>query len=298
MYRNQRVTDLRVYNPFVGWVEFRDSPSKIVSLNPSITETLFELGAGKRVVGVSSWCHRPKEALSRPKVGSYTLVIEEKLRQLDPELIFTTTGAQKEALLKLLDLGYPTYPIPYPRDLYAILSMFAEVGGLIGENFRALELCRSAVELIGQLSSRWKEKSIAVRSPRVYVEIDLGGPTVPAYFNHITHAFHLAGIENVLLHRPVDYLYGMQVNGYEVFDVVTEIRRLDPDVIVFESKSFHPNDREGLEVMESRGLSDLRVVKTGRVLTVPADTLAHYGPTFLKEVLTVCDKVWEAFLKG
>ncbi|MCS7094752.1 MAG: ABC transporter substrate-binding protein [Thaumarchaeota archaeon] len=288
---------MKVYNPFVGWVEFRDNPSRIVSLNPSITETIFELGAGQRVVGVSSWCHRPKDALSRPKVGSYTLVLVERLRQLDPELIFTTTGAQKEALLKLLELGYPTYPIPYPRDLYAILSTFADVGGLIGENVRALKLCRSAVELIARLSSRWRENRVAVRVPRVYVEIDLGGPTIPAYFNHITHAFHLAGIENVLLHRSVDYLYGMPVNGYEVFDVVAELRKIDPDVIVFESKSFHPNQHEGLEVMESRGLSDLKAVRSGKVLTLPADTLAHYGPTFLREVLSVCENIWEVYLR-
>ncbi|MEN3048080.1 MAG: ABC transporter substrate-binding protein [Candidatus Caldarchaeales archaeon] len=288
---------MRAYNPFVGWVEFRDRPERIVSLNPSITETLFELGAGERVVGVSSWCHRPKEALSRPKVGSYTVVLEERLRQLSPDLIFTTTGAQREALLKLLELGYPTYPIPYPKDLYGILSMFSEVGGLIGENSRALELCRSGVEQIGRLATM-RERGAGVRPPRVYVEIDLGGPTVPAYFNHITHALYVAGIENVLLGRSVDYLYGMKVGEHEVFDVASELRRLDPDVIVFESKSFHPNPREGLEVMEGRGLGDLRSVREEKVVTLPADTLAHYGPSFLREVGGVCEGIWSLYLRG
>lgn len=288
---------MKAYNPFVGWVEFRDRPERIVSLNPSITETLFELGAGERVVGVSSWCHRPKEALSRPKVGSYTMVLEDKLRQLDPDLIFTTTGAQREALLKLLGLGYPTYPIPYPRDLYAILSMFAEVGGLIGENEKALELCRSSIERVSALAAM-RERGEGARPPRVYVEIDLGGPTVPAYFNHITHAFYIAGIENVLLNRSVDYLYGMKVGDYDVFDVASELRRLDPDVIVFESKSFHPNPREGLEVMEGRGLGDLRAVGEGKVITLPADTLAHYGPSFLREVGGVCERIWTLHLRS
>jgi ABC-type Fe3+-hydroxamate transport system substrate-binding protein len=90
----------------------------------------------------------------------------------------------------------------------------------------------------------------------------------------------------------VDYLYGMEVKGYEAVDVVVELRRRDPDVIVFESKSFHPRESEGLEVMLSRGLSDLRAVKERRVLTIPADTLAHYGPSFLREVGGVLERVW------
>lgn len=279
---------MRAFNPFVGWVEFADRPERIVSLNPSITETLFELGAGDRVVGVSSWCHRPREALSRPKVGSYTHLLEEKLLSLEPDVVFTTTGAQRGVLERLVQLGIPTYPIPYPRDLYAILSMVAEVGGLIGEQEAALELSSELLREINELRSLARKGA----RPTVYVEIDLGGPTIPGYFNHITHALHLAGLRNAFGDRRVDYLYGMEVKGYEVLDVVGALRERDPDVIVFESKSFHPRETEGLEVMLSRGLSDLRAVTEGRVLTVPADTLAHYGPSFVREVRTVLERVW------
>ncbi len=279
---------MRVFNPFVGWVEFRDLPERIVSLNPSITETLFELGAGDRVVGVSSWCHRPREALSRPKVGSYTHLLEEKLLSLKPDLVFTTTGAQRGVLERLVQLGVPTYPIPYPRDVYSILSMVSDVGGLIGEQEAALRLCS---ELLGRLHGLGSLARPG-RRPKVYVEIDLGGPTIPGYFNHINHALHLAGFMNAFGDRPVDYVYGMEVKGYEAVDVAAELRARDPDVIVFESKNFHPRDGEGLEMIVSRGLSDLRAVRERRVLTIPADTLAHYGPSFLREIGGVLEKVW------
>lgn len=279
---------MRVFNPFVGWVEFSDRPERIVSLNPSVTETLFELGAGDRVVGVSSWCHRPKEALSRPKVGSYTHLLEERLLSLEPDIVFTTTGAQRGVLERLVQLGIPTYPIPYPKDLYAILSMVSEVGGLIGERDAALELCSELLLNIQELRSLARSN---VR-PSVYVEIDLGGPTIPGYFNHVTHALHLAGLRNAFSDRGVDYLYGMEVKGYEVLDVVGAIRERDPDAIVFESKSFHPRESEGLEVMLSRGLSDLRAVREGRVMTLPADTLAHYGPSFVRGIGAVLERVW------
>ncbi|MEM0482823.1 MAG: ABC transporter substrate-binding protein [Nitrososphaerota archaeon] len=282
---------MRVYSPYVGWVEYPDRPSRIISLCPSVTETLFMLGVGGRVVGVSSWCHRPREALKRPKVGSYTEILRDKVRELGPELIFTTVGAQRRALEELLSLGYPTYPVPLPKDVYAILSMVVEVGGMVGEPEAALSLSDRLARRLEDLRTLRRGN----RMPRVYVEIDLGGPTVPAYFNHINSALHLAGIANIFGDSPDEYLYGMRVGDYPVLDVAGELQRRDPDVIVYESKSFHPLPDEGLEVMRKRGLEGLRAVKTGSVLTLPADTLAHYGPSFLEEVVKVCERVWELF---
>jgi ABC-type Fe3+-hydroxamate transport system substrate-binding protein len=284
---------LKVYNPFVGWVNFVDRPQRIVSLNPSVTETLYMLGAGDRVVGVSSWCHRPAEVLSKPKVGSYTMVLEDKLAMLNPDLLLTTTGAQRGIVEKLVALGYPTYPIPYPRDLYSILSMISEIGGLIGENDKALNLCEQLLKHVEKLRSLGREFTNKHQSrPTVYVEIDLGGPTIPAYFNHITHALYLAGLKNMFQHISQDYVYGMEVKGYLAIDIAETLRKLDPDIIVYESKNLHPDVNEAFQVMQSRGLANLRAVESGKVITLPADTLAHYGPSFLIEIVNVARNIW------
>jgi iron complex transport system substrate-binding protein len=285
---------LKVYNPFVGWVNFVDRPQRIVSLNPSVTETLYMLGAGDRVVGVSSWCHRPAEVLSKPKVGSYTMVLEDKLAMLNPDLLLTTTGAQRGIVEKLVALGYPTYPIPYPRDLYSILSMISEIGGLIGENDKALNLCEQLLKHVEKLRSLGREFTNKHQSrPTVYVEIDLGGPTIPAYFNHITHALYLAGLKNMFQHISQDYVYGMEVKGYLAIDIAETLRKLDPDIIVYESKNLHPDGNEAFQVMHSRGLANLRAVESGKVITLPADTLAHYGPSFLTEIVNVARNIWK-----
>jgi iron complex transport system substrate-binding protein len=285
---------LKVYNPFVGWVNFVDRPQRIVSLNPSVTETLYMLGAGDRVVGVSSWCHRPAEVLSKPKVGSYTMVLEDKLAMLNPDLLLTTTGAQRGIVEKLVALGYPTYPIPYPRDLYSILSMISEIGGLIGENDKALNLCEQLLKHVEKLRSLGREFTNKHQSrPTVYVEIDLGGPTIPAYFNHITHALYLAGLKNMFQHISQDYVYGMEVKGYLAIDIAETLRKLDPDIIVYESKNLHPDVNEAFQVMQSRGLANLRAVESGKVITLPADTLAHYGPSFLTEIVNVARNIWK-----
>lgn len=279
---------MRLYNPFTGWVEYPDQPARIASLCPSVTETLFMLGAGNRVVGVSSWCHRPREALSKPKIGSYVEVVEETMAKLKPQLVITTTGAQRQVIEKLMSKNYSIYPIPFPKDIYSILSMVIEVGGLIGEHQEALNLSTTLLAQIEDLRSLRRPG----RRPRVYVEIDLGGPTIPAYFSHVTSAFTIAGIDNVFADTPQSYLYGMKVNNYEVIDVAAELKRRNPDLIVFESKSFNPDEDEGLKIMRERGLESLEAVETGKVLTLPADTLAHYGPSFIVEAHKVVEKIY------
>src|ERR1700722_2489054 len=68
-------------------------PARIVSTFPSITETLFALGAGDRVVGVSNYCRYPAAALSLPKVGTYTKPDPERIALLRPDLVFIQKSA-------------------------------------------------------------------------------------------------------------------------------------------------------------------------------------------------------------
>jgi iron complex transport system substrate-binding protein len=62
-------------------------PKRIVSTAPSITETLFELGLGGRVVGVSQYCHYPPEVRSRTIVGTFLQPNAEVIARLRPELV-------------------------------------------------------------------------------------------------------------------------------------------------------------------------------------------------------------------
>ena len=82
-------------------MEIPDNPKRIISFSPAVTETLFMLGLGENIVGVSAFCARPEEARKKRKVGSYNSVSFDLLRSLHPDLIFTVTGYQREFALKL-----------------------------------------------------------------------------------------------------------------------------------------------------------------------------------------------------
>lgn len=65
-------------------------PARIVSLTPGVTETLFALGVGDRVVGVSRYCDYPPEAVARPKVGTFLAPVVEAVAALGPDLVLTS----------------------------------------------------------------------------------------------------------------------------------------------------------------------------------------------------------------
>lgn len=106
---------MKLTHDWLGPLELPDDPRRIVSLAPNVTETLFALGLGERVVGRSAFCYRPAAALALPVVSSYTRVRWELLESLRPDLVLVSTGVQRELLLSCTGGGSPSSPSPCPR---------------------------------------------------------------------------------------------------------------------------------------------------------------------------------------
>ncbi len=277
----------RVYNPYIGWLTLPEKPRRIVSLNPSATEALFSIGSGDVVIGTSSWCRRPREAVGKPKVGSYMTVNLRLLEKLRPDLVITSTGVQRNIIRHLRMLGFPIYPIAPPKSVFGIMELVLEVGGLIGEGPRATEVVLRLTEELDDI------RGLARRGlrPTVYVEMNIGGPVIPAYYSHVTSALSLAGFHGLFEDIAAQYLFGMSVPGHEPLDIDTVVRR-DPDLIVYESKSPRPTIDEFLELAKLRGWMNMRAVGEGRILLLPVDTLAHHGPSFLVDFKDVGKRLW------
>src|SRR5271155_1032099 len=84
------------------------SPARIVSLVPSVTETLFALGAGPEVVGVSQYCDYPMEVTKLPKVGDFIAPNLEAIVALRPTLVIgIATASDQRQIAALNALGIP-----------------------------------------------------------------------------------------------------------------------------------------------------------------------------------------------
>src|SRR5271170_7692935 len=114
-------------------------PKRIVSTFPSVTETVFALGAGDRVVGVSTYCRYPPAVLSLPKVGTYTKPDPEKIALLRPDMvIIQKTAAGLADRLSALGISHVEVKIGSLAEVY---SMIRDIGGAVGLPDRAEKLC-------------------------------------------------------------------------------------------------------------------------------------------------------------
>jgi iron complex transport system substrate-binding protein len=261
----------KVFNEVLGRnVDVPDEPRRIVSFSPAITESLFLLGMGDSVAGVSAFCSRPPEARSKRKVGSYNTVSLELLRQISPDLIFTVTGYQRNFALRLSE-EFPVYPIELPVSISGIIDMVVKVGLVVGryDNVRRLE-----ASLAASLSS--------LKSPRSkvkgYVEIDLGGPVSFGAHSYITDALNILGVST-----PFD-----GVREEWVKPDFGAVARFDPEIFIYEAKMYSSFPPDGLErLIGERGWSGLSFAKAGNYFLAPGplDFLAHHGPSFVTEAL-------------
>jgi len=114
-------------------------PEKIVSLAPANTETLFAIGAGDRVVGVTSYDDYPAEVADIAKVGDFSGPNLEAVAAADPDVVFVTTGVQADVIGKLEALGATVVAID-PTTLDGVYEAIGEVGQVTGNTAEADKL--------------------------------------------------------------------------------------------------------------------------------------------------------------
>ena len=106
-------------------------PQRIVCLTEETTETLYLLGQGDRVVGVSGYTVRPIEARQKPKVSAFINARFEKIQELQPDLVLAFSDLQAELVRELVSRGLAVVTFNQ-RTVAEILQMIRMLGGLIG----------------------------------------------------------------------------------------------------------------------------------------------------------------------
>ena len=106
-------------------------PERIVCLTEETTETLYLLGEGERVVGVSGYTVRPREARRKPRVSSYLNARYDKIEALAPDLILAFSDLQAPIAAELAKRGF-TVMLFNQRSVAEILQMIRMVGSLVG----------------------------------------------------------------------------------------------------------------------------------------------------------------------
>ncbi|MGH9218708.1 MAG: ABC transporter substrate-binding protein [Vicinamibacterales bacterium] len=247
-------------------------PRRIVSLAPSVTESLFAIGAGDRVIGVTSYCVFPRHVASLPKVGGYLTPSYEALAALSPDLV-VVLPEHRDIEGHLRALGLPLFHVDH-RSLDGIVDGLQALGSRCGVDRTAA----AAVRELRDLLLRVRQSAPPGARPRVLVcfgrSADLRQVHAAAPGTVHDDLLRSAGGQNVLIGSGV---------AYPTLSVESLIR-LDPDVII----EFAPGgrDREALRRQWS-ALNTLRAVKTERVSVFTDDFLSVPGPRFVRFVETL-----------
>ena len=260
---------VQVYSYSGSRVEIPESPERVVSFSPSITEIVFELGLGNRVKGITAFCVRPEQTKNVRKIGSYGHVKREILDQINPDLVLTISGYQ-DAFTKELSQHYPVVCFELPLTVNGIFDLITKVGLVVGNAEGACDLSISL--------SQYMPSSKTKKNLKTYIEIDLASPTSFGSFSYITDALRLFGLRNI---------YGGVRREWLTPDM-KYVKDEDPEVIIYEPKMFSKfSERDAIELIHNRGWEKLKAVSANHFYTTPGpnDFFAHHGPSFLKEVL-------------
>lgn len=250
-------------------------PRRVVSTAPSFTETMFALGAGDRVVGVSTYCHFPASVKALPKVGTYLKPNMEAIVRLKPDLVLVHAEHQNE-VKQLQSLGIATLPLNN-TSLNDTLATIRQIGAKLGIAGKATALeadLRARLDALRKQSAGLQPRKILFIVGRTPGRLD--GMIAVGKGSFLNELMVIAGGRNVLADSPVTY---PRIS-------LEAVLRLNPDVIV-----------DMGDMAETTGVTDahkqsvvalwrqnpaLLAVKQKRVFAVAADIFVVPGPRLVE----------------
>jgi iron complex transport system substrate-binding protein len=244
-------------------------PQRIVSLSPSITETLFAIGAGDLVVGVTDFCDYPPEVNQRKRAGSMLQPNYEEIVRLQPTLI-VGEALQNSPEDKLKGIA-ETRVIPW-LSISEVESGTRELGKLTHHEAQA-------EELVKQMQAKVRPNATPT-SPRVLLTI----AGAPGPFSEIWYVKRNSLHGSVLEASGARNAVAENVSGAPVL-TLERIVALDPDaIIVLVSMDNVPETMKQKYLDAWKALPTLRAVKNNAVIVMTGTEVQSTGPRILQMV--------------
>jgi iron complex transport system substrate-binding protein len=243
-------------------------PRRIVCLTEETTETLYLLGEGERVVGVSGYTVRPPEAREKPRVSAYLTAKYDKIEALEPDLILAFSDLQANIVNDLIRRGHTVVTFNQ-RSVVEILQMIRMLGGLIGCGDKAETL---AQRLESDLETIRAEAATQRRRPTVYFE-EWDDPLISG-IQWVEELVEIAGGEPIFPELRLAKL------GKDRIIESDEVIRRNPEVVV---ASWCGKAVRREKIVSRPGWSDVAAVRNGHVYEIKSAYILQPGPAALTE---------------
>lgn len=241
---------------------------RIVSLAPSLTETIYALGIQDRLVGDTDYCDYPADAQTKTKVGGAINPSLEQIVALRPDLVLVTKSLNRiETVRALDDLHIPAYATD-PHTVEDVISSTERLAEVLGIPEAGESLAQDLHRRLSDLKSR-----LAALPPRRVLFVVWAEPLISAgKGTFIADALRLAGGISVI-DSAQDW---PQIN-------LEEAVRLQPDVLVFAATHPQAEARDFAALAERPGWRDLDAVR-GRRFAVISDAVNRPSPRLITAI--------------
>lgn len=244
---------------------------RIISLSTAVTEGLYLLGAGDRIVGVTIYCERPLDAKKKEKVGTIKEINIEKIINLKPDLIIASPLTDKRLLKKLKDIGINVVSFSLPQDFSGLCRQFLELGEIVERKEIAEEIVRRAMEKVNKVKEKVKDL------PRVSVFIQVGARPLCTMTkgSFMDDYIELSGGRNIA-EEGHSWLYSRE-----------EVLRQDPDVIIIVTMGIAGEREKKMW----RKFKSLNAVKNDRIFVLDSYRMCSPTPVSFAEMLEELVKI-------
>lgn len=256
-----------------------DSPKRIVSLSPNLTQVIYALGGLDQVVGVTIYDEFPEQVKDLPKVGGWINPNYEAILALKPDLVVLMKDQYISFGEKLNNLGLKTFTAKSNDSINDIIDSISELGEILNKTQEAERLSLyidSNLKEIGKKTKNTKKKRVLIvvgRNPGTLEDIYVIGTN-----NYINELITLAGGENVVKNER----NALKITKEAVFS-------FNPDVIIEINHLKMDRENEIIDIWSN--LNQINAVKNDQVYILSSKVLLHpsqrivEGANVLTEVL-------------
>ena len=249
-------------------------PQKIVSLSPSNTEILFALGAGDRVVGVTSYCDYPEEAKKVEQVGTFEGPNMELIKKVQPDVVLAGY-IQEEAVKTLEGMGISVI-VTEAESFEAIYKSIELIGKITGTDAKAYEIVAGMKNKVAEIETKTKDK----KKPTVFYVVWTDPLTTAGSKTFINDVIKAAGGINV----------AEKVESWAKYSA-EELVKDNPEILV---AALHSTDK-GMakeDLSKNQIFSKLECVKQGKVYVMSDDNvISRPGPRIVQAI----EEMYNAF---
>jgi len=246
-------------------VTFNGTPQRIISIAPANTEILFALGLGDRIIGDTTYCNYPAEAVNKTKVGGFSNPDIEKIIELRPDVVFAAPIHETTVIPQLENLGIKVVAIA-PKTISETYDAIELVGNVTGVQNSADILVENMKAKINAVTSLVANLSYKERPNVFYIvwhdtPMTAGGDTLPGQL------IELSGGKNIFA----------SLSGYKTVSIETVLAG-EPQVIIAGIGMGSGADAPLQWARNESRFQGTEALTDGKVFSINTDLAGRFGP--------------------